>query len=62
MTFVASFYLTMKSESHSLKTGLAGMLISIGIVFGDIGTSPLYVIKANSHGQDDQRRVGTWWT
>ncbi len=36
----------MASTDHSLKTGLAGMLISIGIVFGDIGTSPLYVIKA----------------
>lgn len=31
---------------HKVKTGVAGMLISLGIVFGDIGTSPLYVISA----------------
>jgi KUP system potassium uptake protein len=28
------------------KVSFAGLLITIGIVFGDIGTSPLYVIKA----------------
>ncbi|TSA30231.1 MAG: potassium transporter Kup [Bacteroidetes bacterium] len=28
------------------KTSLAGLLITLGIVFGDIGTSPLYVMKA----------------
>lgn len=28
------------------KVTFAGLLITIGIVFGDIGTSPLYVIKA----------------
>src|SRR5688572_5843734 len=28
------------------KVGLAGVLITIGIIFGDIGTSPLYVMKA----------------
>jgi KUP system potassium uptake protein len=34
-------------SSHSLdKLTLAGVLISVGIVFGDIGTSPLYTYKA----------------
>lgn len=28
------------------KVGLAGLLMTLGIVFGDIGTSPLYVMKA----------------
>ena len=28
------------------KVSLAGMLIAIGIVFGDLGTSPLYTYKA----------------
>lgn len=28
------------------KVGFAGLLVTIGIVFGDIGTSPLYVMKA----------------
>lgn len=34
------------NQSHKLSTGFGGMLISIRIVFGDIGTSPLYVMKA----------------
>lgn len=38
------------------KLSLAGLLITMGIVFGDIGTSPLYVFNAitktvNDHGQ-----------
>lgn len=34
------------------KLSIAGIIISLGIVFGDIGTSPLYVLKAflNSAG------------
>ncbi|MCY7352062.1 MAG: KUP/HAK/KT family potassium transporter, partial [Cytophagaceae bacterium] len=38
----------MSSDSHiSLnKVTPGGLLIAIGIVFGDIGTSPLYVFKA----------------
>lgn len=28
------------------KLGFAGLLVTLGIVFGDIGTSPLYVMKA----------------
>ncbi len=31
---------------HAHKLSLAGLLISLGIIFGDIGTSPLYVFKA----------------
>jgi len=34
-----------KSENFK-KVSLAGILITLGIVFGDIGTSPLYVMKA----------------
>ena len=30
------------------QVGLLGLLVTLGIVFGDIGTSPLYVMKANS--------------
>lgn len=29
--------------------GLVGLLMTLGIVFGDIGTSPLYVMKAIAH-------------
>ena len=33
-------------SDHSHKVNAAGVLITLGIVFGDIGTSPLYVMKA----------------
>ena len=32
------------------KLTLIGVLVSLGIVFGDIGTSPLYVMKAIING------------
>jgi KUP system potassium uptake protein len=34
------------NEGHHHKLSFAGVLITIGIIFGDIGTSPLYVMKA----------------
>lgn len=37
------------ANSAMKKAGLAGMLMTLGIVFGDIGTSPLYVMKAITH-------------
>jgi len=38
----------MSTASHSNidKITAAGVLLSIGIVFGDIGTSPLYTFSA----------------
>lgn len=36
---------TQKSEMHH-KLTLAGLLITLGVVYGDIGTSPLYVMKS----------------
>lgn len=33
-------------ENHSKLLSLSGVIISLGIAFGDIGTSPLYVMKA----------------
>lgn len=37
-----------KSESHIdiTKLSLPGLLVTLGIVYGDIGTSPLYTVKA----------------
>ncbi|MBP1637933.1 MAG: potassium transporter, partial [Bacteroidetes bacterium] len=35
----------MKKE-HKVPFGLMGLFLAIGIVYGDIGTSPLYVMKA----------------
>jgi KUP system potassium uptake protein len=35
------------AQSHNLhKFSAAGLLITLGIIYGDIGTSPLYVMKA----------------
>ncbi|MBN1200061.1 MAG: KUP/HAK/KT family potassium transporter [Bacteroidales bacterium] len=36
----------MKPSVSNHRSSFAGFLITLGIVFGDIGTSPLYVIKA----------------
>ncbi|MDP4126265.1 MAG: KUP/HAK/KT family potassium transporter [Bacillota bacterium] len=36
---------------------LAGMLITIGVVYGDIGTSPLYVMKALVEGNGGLRSI-----
>src|SRR5690606_21758906 len=36
--------LEKRNNLHKLSS--AGLLISLGIIFGDIGTSPLYVFKA----------------
>lgn len=32
--------------SHHQKLTAAGLLVAMGVVYGDIGTSPLYVMKA----------------
>src|SRR5580693_9670199 len=32
-------------QSHIKQLSLAGALITLGIIFGDIGTSPLYVFQ-----------------
>ncbi|WP_127345520.1 KUP/HAK/KT family potassium transporter [Lactobacillus amylolyticus] len=36
----------MSKSDKKRKMSLAGLLIAIGIVYGDIGTSPLYVMKS----------------
>lgn len=36
----------MAHNKHVQKLSAAGLLISLGIIYGDIGTSPLYVFKA----------------
>ena len=37
----------MKSNTiHSKKITIASLLVALGIIYGDIGTSPLYVLKA----------------
>lgn len=36
----------MKDQNHVQKATAAGLIITLGIIYGDIGTSPLYVMKA----------------
>lgn len=35
-----------KDTAHVHKVTLAGLMVTLGIIYGDIGTSPLYVLKA----------------
>lgn len=35
-----------EGHNHLKKVSAAGLLVTLGIIFGDIGTSPLYVLKA----------------
>lgn len=37
---------------HTSKTTAAGLLIALGIIYGDIGTSPLYVLNAIITGKE----------
>jgi len=37
-------------QHHKVPFGIMGLFMAIGIVFGDIGTSPLYVMKAILNG------------
>lgn len=36
----------VSNDNHFKKLSIAGLLVTLGIVYGDIGTSPLYVMKA----------------
>jgi len=36
---------------HLHKTSAAGLLVALGIIYGDIGTSPLYVLNAICNGK-----------
>lgn len=40
----------MNNSSHKIPVGIVGIISAIGIVYGDIGTSPLYVLKSIIHG------------
>ncbi|MBL7849832.1 MAG: KUP/HAK/KT family potassium transporter [Cyclobacteriaceae bacterium] len=35
-----------KSNGHSNRVSIASLLVALGIIYGDIGTSPLYVLKS----------------
>src|SRR6188508_1440685 len=41
---------TVENNNNHSRLSTAGLLIALGIIYGDIGTSPLYVMKAIIHG------------
>jgi len=41
----------MGSNSQHTKLSVGGLLVTLGIIFGDIGTSPLYVMQAITKGK-----------
>jgi len=45
---------------NSKKVSAAGLIIALGIIYGDIGTSPLYVFNAIINGKviSDQIIIG----
>ena len=43
---MSSKFFTVSNLKNLHKLSAAGLLISLGIIYGDIGTSPLYVFKA----------------
>jgi KUP system potassium uptake protein len=47
----------MSDRSHAHRVSLGGLLVALGIIYGDIGTSPLYVLKAVAGAAPIQRDV-----
>ena len=41
--------MTQSLKNHK-NWSISGLLVAIGIVYGDIGTSPMYVMKSLVHG------------
>ena len=46
LSFQKKIYVGEHQSIHN-KLSLAGLLVTLGIIFGDIGTSPLYVLLIN---------------
>lgn len=45
------FYILFLNMGSHQKLSAAGILIALGIIYGDIGTSPLYVLNAITNGK-----------
>ncbi|MBP7389583.1 MAG: KUP/HAK/KT family potassium transporter [Chitinophagales bacterium] len=45
------------NRSHGLPLSAAGVLITLGIIFGDIGTSPIYVMNAIVSGHNISKEL-----
>lgn len=44
-------------KEHKVPFGIAGLILAMGIVYGDIGTSPLYVLKAITSALPDNDKA-----
>ena len=44
----------IKNRTSLQRVTLLGLIVTIGIVFGDIGTSPLYVMRSEEHTSELQ--------
>ena len=47
-------------HGHFSKVSLATLLVALGIIYGDIGTSPLYVFKAILGERTISSAFGLW--
>ncbi len=45
------------NQNNVSRIALGGMLVTLGVVYGDIGTSPLYVMKSVLHGNNGLEHV-----
>lgn len=45
-----------REMSKKGKVSVAGLFVAMGVVYGDIGTSPLYVMKAIVEGNGGLKR------
>jgi KUP system potassium uptake protein len=52
----------MADKDNLHKFSAAGMMITLGIVFGDIGTSPIYVLSAIIKGQQLRPELILRWS
>ena len=41
----------VQNSGHQQKLSAAGLIVTLGIIYGDIGTSPLYVLNAITNGK-----------
>jgi KUP system potassium uptake protein len=48
---------TQMKNSSLRNITLAGLIITLGVVYGDIGTSPLYVMQAIIDAASGDRRL-----
>lgn len=51
----------MNNSNHKIPVGMLGIISAIGIVYGDIGTSPLYVLKSIIYGLPEHQWANSFY-